>query len=468
MEITKRKRLLAGVLLSAFLGFTLLSWWLLFRDERALLGITFFYPQLDTQLLEIRTLLLKYGLNVLPTLAFGTISVIAFGSYVLSLKTPFSLKQSVILALIFQAISFFAYPILSTDIFSYIFSDRVLTEYHQNVWTVPPNTFSHDPFERLADWKDQTKVYGGVNQLIYWPAAIIGNDNLFKTVVAYKLVPAFFALITLFVVLRSTREQGEKAQSQLVRLLFWNPLFVLEILGAGHNDIAMLCFFLLSLFFWQRKKWVRSGFALALAVQIKLIPVVFLGFAVFYLLQKRQWSALLKMSGAFLSVNVVVFYLMKVSPLVFLERVLYNTSVYWQSLPAVINRFIGGEKLFFSAALLTTVVALMIWQFRKKQEPMLTTAIALLCYLLFFSAAYWNWYVLWLFVFIPFIKNSNLKNTILVFSFTSLMAYPLLWLALRLNHQDPMWPFAYYAWIFGVPISYWWLTVKKRVPLFIS
>jgi len=466
MKIAKQSKIQICALFVSFIGFSILSWWLLYRDERALAGILAFYPTLGPFLFPVREFLLGFGLNVVPTFLFAALAVVAFSSYFLSLQNPIKLSTSIIWAILFQIIVFASYPILSTDIFSYIFSDRVFTEYGQNVWKVVPSAYSQDPFEKLADWKDQTKVYGAVNQLIYLPATFLGGDDLVRTVALYKAISLIFSIIAMALVVKLSQTQSEWEQARNVRLIFWNPLFVLEILGSGHNDILMIFFLLLGLLFWRQKEWLMAGVALALSVQIKLITLAFFAFSALSLLRKKRYLELGQYLAGFTSINTLAFAYMAVNPLEYLNRVLYNTSVYWQSLPALVHRFFEGEKGFFSLVLALLVAGIIFLQLKRMSDPLYSTSLALLCYLLFFSAAYWNWYVLWLLVLIPFIKNQSHSKTIIVFSFTSLTAYPLLWLSLRFNHGHPVWGFVYYIWIFGVPILIW--TLHTRLPKTLS
>lgn len=438
-----------------FVGFVVLSWILLFRDERALPVYQALYPAFGVSLSSTRSWLLSSGLNVLPTLAFAGVAVIAFAAYLWSLKSSFSVRTVVKAAVAFQLLAFLSYPVLSTDIFSYMFSDRVQTKYGENVWTVTPNTFADDTFAGLADWKDQTKVYGAVNQIVYLPAAYLGNDDVATTLVLYKLTTLVFALGSLALFWKLTSGTKDKVRAVLLQTIFWNPLFVLEMVGNGHNDIIMIFFVLLSILFWKQERWLWAGVALALAVQVKLIPVVLFAYFAWYLLQKKNWDELFRYSGAFVLVNALVFLYMQVNPFLFLERVLYNNSVYWQSLPALVERFWPGSDVPFGLVLVSVGLGLAYLQWVKKLHPIFVSTFALLLYLLFFSSAYWNWYVLWVLVLIPFIKESWLKRTILALSFTSLLAYPLLWLSLRYGFGNPIWPIVTYLWIFGVPVGGW-------------
>lgn len=457
------KRLLRSplTLLLTFLGFTVLSWVLFFREERVLTALVTFMPAWQPVLLDIRQYLLSVGLNTVPTLLFGVLAVTACAAYLFSLKEEHTRNFTIMYALIFQAVVFFSYPVLSTDIFSYIFSDRVFTEYGQNIWKVTPDTFPDDPYWLLSDWKDQTKVYGMVNQVLYLPASYLGGESLVLTVILYKLTAVAFSVAALLVFVELLKDRLEKQQVQAIKLLFWNPLYVLEIAGSGHNDVAMIFFFLWSLLFYKNKQWWWAGVVLALSVQVKLILAAFFIFAGVALLRQKNWRALVEFGAGVGLVNAAAFWYMQVTPLEFLSRVLYNSSVYWQSLPSLVHRFWENEKVLFTPAVLVMVAVVLLWQWRKKVEPVLATTVFLLLYLLLFSAAYWNWYVLWVLVAVPFIKVKWLQVMIVAFSFTSLLAYPLLWLSLRFGYNHLGWSFVYYGWIFVVPMVLGWLARSR-------
>src|SRR4029077_9703094 len=121
-------------------------------------------------------------------------------------------------SLLFGFIIFFSYPTLSSDIFSYIFSDRIATVYHQNVWQVVPLTHDTDPFAIMADWKNTTRVYGEVNQLIYTVPSILGGNNVISLVVLYKLVSSIFT-VGIFYILYLLLKTAEKNNAKLARTL---------------------------------------------------------------------------------------------------------------------------------------------------------------------------------------------------------------------------------------------------------
>ncbi len=454
------------ILVFCFLIFTFLSWILLFRDPRALIGISNLYPFLKTFLFSTQEYLSNYGLNSWPTILFALTAFFAIVSYVISLTIKISFKRTIIFAIVFQAITLLSFPILSTDIFSYIFSERVSTVHNENIWKVKPAAFPDDQFGVLADWKDTTSVYGGLHYLLYLPPAHIGQDNLLLLTILYKLIPAIFAFGTMYVLYLLLRTHESIVVERGLRLVFWNPLFILEILGSGHNDSMMIFLALLSYYFYKRKLWLLAGIVLALAVQVKLIPIVLFFFCLLALIRiKSSLAALIYLAG-FVSINALAFSFMQVNIIDFIARVAYNGGVYWQSLPNLLHTFYPGGVVIIPVLFFVWLLFFIVVQWRNQTDPMYSYAVVLLVYLLFVSAAYWNWYALWILPLLPLINAKKIFITALVLTFTSLFAYPLLWVIHRINSPSPLWPAIIYLFIFTPPIMiYLCLRFRERFVL---
>lgn len=454
MSLLKKLYLLNApfLLIFCFVLFTMLSWVLVFRDPRAIIGIGNLYPSLREWLFATQLQLSHYGLNSIPTILFAVVALVAIWAYVRSLIENISLKKTLLFAVLFQLITFISFPILSTDIFSYIFSERVSTEHHQNIWQVKPASFPDDQFGVLADWKDTTSVYGGVHYSLYLLPSLIGKNDLTTLVVLYKIVPTLFALGSVYIVYLLLRTESRERLEKGLRLIFWNPLFVLEIIGSGHNDSMMLFFMLLSFYFYRKNNWVLSGVVLALAVQVKLIPVVLFFFLFLSLLRKKAFGVSSIFLAGFISINALIFSFMHIDLFTFLQRVAYNGGVYWQSLQTLTQAFFPvGTKLIFIVFLVWLVVYV-IRQWMNKVNPIVSYVGTILVYLLFVSAAYWNWYALWLLPFLLLIADRKLIYSVLLLTFTSLLSYPLLWVIYRINNHSPVWAVVTYLFIFGLPI----------------
>jgi alpha-1,6-mannosyltransferase len=458
----KSSGILLGVCFSVYL---FLSWILLFRDKRALTGISHFYPSFHSLLFNLQIFLLHHNLNTIPTFVFAILICAAFFFYFQSLKQNISVKKTIIYSLMFGFILFISYPILSTDIFSYIFSDRIATVYHQNVWQVVPLTHNADPFAIMADWKNTTRVYGGVNQLIYTIPSTLGGNNIVFLVILYKFVSGLFAagIIWILYLLLKHTEKNKNIIARNMRILIWNPLFLIELFGSGHNESIMIFFTLLSYLFFQRKRFFLTGFVLACAVQVKIIPILLFTFLIISLLQKKAFKNIISLIASFILVNTISFWLMATSPVTFAQRVSYNAGVYWQSLPNLFRYMNFHNSYFFTGFFLLIFCLLIFYQIRSKQNPLLFYAYALVIYLFFFATAYWNWYSLWVLTVIPLLQNPRFKFFIISFTFTSLMAYPLYWLSLRYDYQSIIWPIVTYLFVFILPVIILLLTWRKKL-----
>jgi hypothetical protein len=448
-----------------FLFFVALSWILFFQDTRALLAISNFYPNIRSSLFAMQTTLMHYKLNTVPTLLFAVFALASCFFYFHSLKQNISLKKTIIYSLTFAFIIFFSYPTLSTDIFSYIFSDRIATVYHQNVWQVVPLTHDNDPFAIMADWKNTTRVYGEVNQLIYNIPSMLGGNNLPIVVILYKFVSSTFALgifCVLYFLLKETQKDKSKIARDM-RMILWNPLFLLELFGSGHNDSIMIFFTLLAVYFFNKKSFLLSGIILACAVQVKLIPILLFIFFSVSLLQKKFYKDTLIFTASFVLVNILSFWLMGISPLTFAQRVGYNAGVYWQSLPNLFRYLHTDVNIFFSVGFFIAFLFLIVYQIRTKQNPILIYIYSLVFYLFFFITAYWNWYALWIVTLAPLVQNARLRYFLIILSFTSLLAYPLHWISLRYNYQNIAWPIVTYLFLFIFPLLVFLLAKRKYI-----
>lgn len=450
-NILTANHIIAGLII-CFIIFLILSWIIVFRDPRAIIGVGNFYPSIQNELFPIQTKLTTYGLNTIPTLLFGLVSVIAFFLYLFSLRVTISAKKTIIFASLLGSITFLSFPILSTDIFSYIMSERVATTHGDNIWHTKPNAFPDDQFAVLADWKDTTSVYGMLHYFLYLGPSLIGGDNLALLVVLYKIIPSLFAIGSMIVMQMILSHQKIKHSSVILRLLFWNPLVILELFGSGHNDSMMLFFTLLSILFAYRHKWFFSGIAIACAVQIKLIPIVLFGVYALHLIRTKKIDYLSPYITGFSMINALSFAFMQISIVDFLQRVAYNGGVYWQSLPTIVSTFYPVALPAITYIFIAWVLWFITRAFIKKREPINQYTIILLVYLFFVSAAFWNWYVLWILFFLPWITSPRVRSMILLFSLTALLAYPFLWIIYRINTPSDYWSIAQYLFIFIIPV----------------
>ncbi len=183
-------------------------------------------------------------------------------------------------AIAFRAMTVFADPFLSSDIYRYVW-DGVVQHAHINPYRYvpadpalqflrpPDSAMQNDVFDNINRKEYAHTIYPPVAQMIYWLATFFS-----PTVTAMKAAMVGFECLTAGALLALLRRMG-RAREQLL-LYAWCPLLVWEIAGSGHVDAAVFAFVALALLFRYRGQPVMTGLFLGLAVMTKFYPLVLL------------------------------------------------------------------------------------------------------------------------------------------------------------------------------------------------
>ena len=170
----------------------------------------------------------------------------------------------------------FAEPYLSTDIYRYVW-DGIVQHVHISPYRYVPG----DP--ALASLRaPHQDVFNNINRrnyahTIYPPAA----QALFylitwisPTVTFMKAVMVLFEGVTMYALIALLHHLGVRCEQTL--LYAWCPLLIWEIAGSGHLDSVAMAFIALALLARYRKRPILTGFFLAIAILLKLYPLVLL------------------------------------------------------------------------------------------------------------------------------------------------------------------------------------------------
>jgi hypothetical protein len=140
--------------------------------------------------------------------------------------------------------------LFSTDVFSYVMYGRIAGVEGQDPYASPPSAFPNDPFLSwvFPFWRDQPSVYGPL-----WTdlSALLSRTSAgwspFDQVALYRaslLALEVVSLSALWLILgRVARVEGNRAWL----IYAWNPLVLFDLVGAGHNDVAMLALMLVGI-----------------------------------------------------------------------------------------------------------------------------------------------------------------------------------------------------------------------------
>ncbi|MBI3515011.1 MAG: DUF2029 domain-containing protein [Proteobacteria bacterium] len=298
-------------------------------------------------------------------------------------------------AALMRAIVVLAPPVMSDDVYRYVWDGRV-----QSAGINPYRYMPGDP--ALDSLRDPT-IYPNINRKDYAPtiyppgaqAIFLAITRLSESVVAMKLAMVGFEVAAVLLLFAMLRRAGLPEARVLIYAL--HPLPVWEFAGSGHVDAAMIALMTLALWLHQRGGRWSTGVALAATCLIKPFPLA-LAPALW-----RRWDW--RLPAAF-ALTVAVFYApyLGVGPRVlgFLPTYLQEeglqsgTAFYplWL-LRALLP--IGVPTGVYVAAVVIVLAALAAGVvLRRDSGPSWPAALMLASALLFLISPHFPWYVIWL------------------------------------------------------------------------
>jgi hypothetical protein len=442
----------------SILGYSILSFILLLRDEWALKTIAAFYSDVGQFLFTARELALKYYLNTIPSLIYAAIIVLAFFFYWRLINGKWmktqSFKNVILLSIALKLTLLVSYPILSTDVFDYILDSRIAYVYQQNPWTTASINFKSDPFINLGSWQRISSVYGPTHHFLTLIPEIIGGSDLLLSVLGFKLLmiaASIVSIILLSVIL------GKKDKAKKIALFTFNPLFLIETAGNAHNDIIMVFFMIAGFLMFTRHRFSLSGILIGLGTMVKLYAAAFLPLFFISLIVKRKLKDLLSLFSAFLgSILVGVWFMGTDSIKEYIKLVDWVFTLRLNSLPNLLNQ-IPNWVFTLPFLIFAAYVSLKI---KNHKDLIYRYVILTLGYLLFVVPLYWAWYPIWYLPFLSLLPITKLSKTAITFSFSSMLHYAVLFLSHRFNYQHLFWTIAIYVVLVAPPI-YVYLTNKN-------
>jgi hypothetical protein len=419
---------------------------------------------------EGRVIAKQLHVNSIPTFLF---LLIIIGLFIIYFKQIKLLKRGVIvgyrkyLCLIFILMSMFSiisFPALSTDVFDYIASNRVLFVHHQNPWIVAPLNIADDDYMYLGSWKFRASVYGPVQFLVSSIVHFLGQDNLILNVFVYKLINFFFILFCIFILDQHLKRKAPDSHALRLTVFALNPLLHLEILGNAHNDIVMAFFSVSSIVAMLNHRFMISVLSLSMSVLAKVASLLYLVPITIWFLGQGKIIKLGRYLAGFIIITVLGFLFLGSGLQGFFKNITVQSELYLHSLPTII-RF-SLVKLSFSleeANLIEKLITVPLFLIlanriiKKQNENNLISNLILLMmiYLIVLSPMLQPWYLIWFLPLVSLQKIGKLFWTCLIFSFSSLLHYFVLLDSYYFSPLAFSWQILMYLIMVIPPILYW-------------
>jgi len=340
---------------------------------------------------------------------------LAFAAYLTALHagrgiSVRGLRLAVGLSLLWRAALVATTPLLSDDIYRYVWEGRIqLHGGNPYAWADRPDAPKwealHDDVWERVNHKDYTAIYPPLWQLTARTVVALRDS-----VTAMKALSVLCETLMLAALARLLRLRGLPRERLLVAA--WSPLALVEIAGSGHNEALGLLFLILSLLALEERRPLLSALAAALAFQAKLVPGLVAGA---WWRRYRAWHLLA--AGALAGLLVVPY----ASAESGLWLSLGKYGQYWvfnETLFAPLAAAVGDhDKAVAIAAGLVVIVAVVLGARRRTTAD--AAALGVLAAWLLLTPNVLPWYALW---FVPLLA---LRETpaVLLFTGTASLAY---------------------------------------------
>lgn len=315
--------------------------------------------------------------------------------------------------LLFALLFVFIPPLLSRDIYSYAFGGRSITVYHANPYLLKPVSHPNDVLYPLIGWRHQPSVYGPIFNYLSFIVCKVAGNNIAANVLGFKVLAFLFYAASLPLVYALARRVSPGRENLALAIAAWNPLLLLHILGAGHNDPLMFFFVLLGLYLCRLDYPVWGLVSVVLAVMVKATAALaLLPYLVFFLRGARGKlvTRVLEAGAAVIVLPVLLYLPFWKGFRIFDATRRLSGMVSYSSVPTlakdVLRRILSGLGIakasatslsntlvhLFFLALLAAIVLALLWKVRDYRTMVLSTGGILLA--LFLTSGYiLPWYL---------------------------------------------------------------------------
>ena len=347
-------------------------------------------------------------------------------------KTAFKNIKSVFILVSIVSIIFIAViPFMCSDVFYYLGVGRIDSKYNQNPYYTSIEEFVEkgDNINYLQedtvlaqgyanDWKDATVVYGPVWQLICKIVAFLSFGNIDIGLLVFKIINVLIHLFNCYLIWKITNKK-------IFPIIYGlNPFILIEGISSVHNDIFVVMFILLAIYFVKNKKKILpSVIFLSISAGIKYFSIILLPFIIIYHFReekpRKRFLECIKYGIIFLVV-LLIPYLIYVRDINVIAGIFTQQEKLAKSIYILISEYfnkpeniikITKRTLLGTFAIIYFFTCLIILNKKdiKFKNMMEKANCFLIPFIFLLITNFQPWYVMWLFPIIMFQKPDTIK-----------------------------------------------------------
>ncbi len=240
-------------------------------------------------------------------------------------KNKFSLKEIILVGILFRLILLILMPNLSEDVYRFLWDGKLWWEGIDAYAWLPSeiakeNILSSELFAQLNS-PNYYSIYPPINQLIFAIAGIFENTTF--GIIAIRLFIILAELGTL-ILLPKVLMHYEK-NSKLLIFYAFNPLVILELAGNLHFEAFVIFFLLWAVYEFEKRKVYKSALGIGLAISFKLVPIILLA-SFFKKFALRQYVKFVMLASLVAMLSFLPFLFSDA-----VKGIITSTSLYFQS-----------------------------------------------------------------------------------------------------------------------------------------
>ncbi len=261
-----------------------------------------------------------------------------------------NIKTQIIIIAIITLLFVFVIPYMSSDVYSYIANGWTLAHYGENPYYVPTGEitartgFLDEMHRKVANcWRTEPAIYGPLWTSICTGLSALSFGNIDVALLIYKLANAIVHILSCILIYKITRRKS------LVTLYGLNPFILFEGIANAHNDIYLILFILLAIYFLIKKKNLGMAVAfLAMATAIKYLAILLLPFIIIYYARKKDVKTRLKyclFCGIEYIAIIALFYIIYLKDFQVILTVLGQQAKYNRSIFFILYYFLRDHNM---------------------------------------------------------------------------------------------------------------------------
>lgn len=342
-------------------------------------------------------------------------------------------------SMIFRIIFIVAVPCLSDDYFRFIWDGKLFVNGFNPYLFIPSEIINTDVAKTAGltqelfaglNSPDYYTVYPPINQLIFALGGFFSKFGMLAGIIAIR-VPI---VIAEFFIIKYIRRLLEVLHLPHHHVLWYalNPLVIVELSGNLHFEGMMMLCVIVGIYWLIQNKWGGAAFWWAMAISIKLIPILFLPVLIKRLgVAKSMWFYLI--TALALAFTFLPFLDQKLITHIFSSVDLYfrtfefNASIYY------VIRWLGFKSVGYNIiqkvgpilSMVTFALVMMIYFYKNKswEDVFKKILFSYTIYLLLATTVH-PWYVINLIVLSVFVRNYRyalIWSALIIISYSAYM-----------------------------------------------